>query len=638
MKHQSHHSDDFDQFMADMKRPVEPDRQFKDALKSKLHENYYKTNWMISLRETFSSKLFLSSAGSLAVLLIIFSVFGKHRIVPGTLNPSPTVTSAPTALTDGWLYSPQADVEDSYGATARNFSYAPMAQQGVSMKSAAEANIGFATGGAKDINNFRENIKNGYLPLLTDITYEGLYYDYFFDTGKQEACADLFCPSYAYAVSRDPYSNQNEYYMTVGLNSGIKEKDFQRKKLNLIVVLDMSGSMGSSFDSYYYDGRQNMEYKDSAEDMKKTKMTVANEAVAAMLDHLGPEDRFGMVLFDDQAYEAKKVGLVGETNMDAIKKHILEVRERGGTNHEAGYKAGYEMMTNAEVGASEEYENRIIFLTDAMPNTGATDVQSLLGMVNTAEAKKIYTTFIGVGIDFNSELIENISKVRGANYYSVHSSREFKKRLDTEFDFMVTPLVFDLSLDFTSDGWEIEHIYGSPDTDAESGQLMHVRTLFPSSTEGGETKGGVVLLKLRKKMGTSDSIRLTASYGDRSGKSYTTNKAFTIPSESNEYYANTGIRKAILLTRYANLMKYFITIRRATAQKPSPYSDFQRHGIIVMDDVPLGEWERTSVALNTTEDDKKALGQFKDYFEGEMVKIDDDSLGREIVVINTLTK
>lgn len=27
----------------------------------------------------------------------------------------------------------------------------------------------------------------------------------------------------------------------------------------------------------------------------------------------------------------------------------------------------------------------------------------------------------GVGLDFNTELIEEISKVRGANYYSVHS-------------------------------------------------------------------------------------------------------------------------------------------------------------------------------------------------------------------------
>jgi len=59
---------------------------------------------------------------------------------------------------------------------------------------------------------------------------------------------------------------------------------------------------------------------------------------------------------------------------------------------------------------------------------------------------KIYMTFIGVGVDFNTTLIDSITKVRGANYYSVHSSKEFANRMDDEFDFMVTPLVFNLEL------------------------------------------------------------------------------------------------------------------------------------------------------------------------------------------------
>lgn len=40
---------------------------------------------------------------------------------------------------------------------------------------------------------------------------------------------------------------------TVGLDSGIQASDFKRKKLNVVLVLDVSGSMGSPFDEYYYD-------------------------------------------------------------------------------------------------------------------------------------------------------------------------------------------------------------------------------------------------------------------------------------------------------------------------------------------------------------------------------------------------
>jgi len=106
-------------------------------------------------------------------------------------------------------------------------------------------NIGYSTGGAKDANNFRENIAQNNLPLETDITYEGVFYDYYFDTGAASECKALFCPSYVPMLSTDPLSAAQEPFLSVGLNSGIKESDFARKKLNLVVVLDVSGSMSS---------------------------------------------------------------------------------------------------------------------------------------------------------------------------------------------------------------------------------------------------------------------------------------------------------------------------------------------------------------------------------------------------------
>ncbi|CAF1656977.1 unnamed protein product, partial [Didymodactylos carnosus] len=44
-----------------------------------------------------------------------------------------------------------------------------------------------------------------------------------------------------------------EYYMTVGFNSNLRTDTFKRNPLNLVVVIDVSGSMSSSFDRYYYD-------------------------------------------------------------------------------------------------------------------------------------------------------------------------------------------------------------------------------------------------------------------------------------------------------------------------------------------------------------------------------------------------
>jgi hypothetical protein len=120
--------------------------------------------------------------------------------------------------------------------------------------------IGFSVGGAKDVNNFRENIQNNYLPVITDLSYEGVFYDYFFDTGDQQQDNNkksLFYPSYSIAFTRNPFEEEhmNEYYMTVGLNSNLNEETFKRSPMNLLFCIDKSGSMDSPFDRYHYDQR-----------------------------------------------------------------------------------------------------------------------------------------------------------------------------------------------------------------------------------------------------------------------------------------------------------------------------------------------------------------------------------------------
>jgi Ca-activated chloride channel family protein len=294
---------------------------------------------------------------------------------------------------------------------------------GISAPSSQQT-IGYSVGGAKDIDNFRENIENNYLPQLSSITYEGLFYDYYFDTGQEESSdEEMFSPSYSMASIGNSRNEENELWLSVGLNSNIKASDFSRKKLNLVVVLDISGSMNSSFRDYYYDG----ERKDNDD---RTKLEIACETICSMIEHLEADDRFGMVLFEQSAYLAKPLNLVGKTDMKKIQQHIMDLQTLGGTNMEAGMREGTKLFDPYLQADKQEYENRVIFLTDAMPNRDQTDKYALWGMLKENSEKGLYSTMIGVGVDFQSELVEAISKVEGANYYSIHTAADFKKRLD----------------------------------------------------------------------------------------------------------------------------------------------------------------------------------------------------------------
>jgi Ca-activated chloride channel family protein len=501
--------------------------------------------------------------------------------------------------------------------------------------SAAAPSIGFSTGGAKDINNFRENIKNDYLPLPTDITYEGLFYDYYFDTGQAKECSKLFCPSYSYAISRDPFSKEPQYYLSVGLNSGIT--DFKRKKLNLVVVLDYSGSMGSPFDSYYYDQFGNRVQLKDEEDRGKTKMEIADRAVVAMLDHLNADDRFGMVIFSDDAFVVDPLTSVGDKDLTRLKDHILGITEDGSTNMEAGMRRANKLIARYLDADPSEYEDRIIVLTDAMPNIGETGEEDLSQILEENAAHNIYTTFIGIGVDFNTELIDRITKIRGANYYSVHSAKEFEQRMDEEFDYMVTPLVFDLRLALDAPGYEIEKVYGSPEADEATGEIMKVGTLFPSKSEEGAVKGGVVLIKLER-ISPEGSMTLKTSYTDRNGVVDGDEAAVDLRETQPDFYQNTGIRKAVLLSRYADLLKDWTIDERKALDKGGsvvPVVTFE-HGIVVP--VILGEWERQSEPLMVAQPYRKLFSVFGSYFGEERKAVGDDTLSREQEILDKLSR
>ena len=510
----------------------------------------------------------------------------------------------------------------------------------------SRASIGLSAGGAKDINNFRENIKKNSLPLPSDITYEGLFYDYFFVTGEEESCDQIFCPSYASALSKDPFSEQEEYFLSVGLNSGVKQENFSRKQLHLVIVLDISGSMSSSFDRHYYDRfNRGVQVEKSDEDWEKTKLEAATESVVALLDHLAPKDSLGVVLFDDESYLAKPLRVVEGTNIEAIKGHVLELQPQGGTNMSAGLKMAGDLLKEYSSGSDAEVEKRIIFLTDAQPNVGELSEGGITDLATSYVEAGIYTTFIGIGVDFNTELTELIGTIRGANYYAVHSPEEFIKRMDTNFDYMVTPLVFDLQLTVEAPGFEIQKVYGSPSADEATGEIMKLNTLFPSDREEGETRGGLVLLHLKRLPNSNvNSLKLHISYKDRSGQSSSHSRDFEFPDTRQEYYDNQGIRKGIVLSRYVTFMKNWLIYERtkpslSTLPLPAPMvQKYQREGIFFAFDIEFqpGPWERESQELSVSEEYRNLFQQFLPYFEGEIEAVGDEAMEREKDILKKL--
>jgi Ca-activated chloride channel family protein len=202
---------------------------------------------------------------------------------------------------------------------------------------------------------------------------------------------------------------------------------------------------------------------------------------------------------------------------------------------------------------------------------------------------------------------------------------------------MVTPLVFGLSMKMESSGFKIEKIYGSPEANQSTGELMKVNTLFASDKKDEQTRGGIIVLKL-KKISDDNSIKFSISYEDRAGKKFSDETSTKFPAMSDDFYGNNGLRKAILLVRYANLIKTWLGNEKSSddnvtvGNKEGETISFGGYKYT------LNKWERQSETLYVPREYKKLFSAFKTYFESEMTTIGDTTLQKEADLLGKLSK
>ncbi|WP_135666990.1 DUF5797 family protein [Halorhabdus rudnickae] len=185
---------------------------------------------------------------------------------------------------------------------------------------------------------------------------------------------------------------------------------------------------------------------------------------------------------------------------------------------------------------------------------------------------------------------------------------------------MVTPLVFDLQLELDGDVG-IDAIYGSPNADRSAGKIMSVSTLFPSPTTDGETRGGVILLRLDG--APSRSMDLVASWEEIDGTIESDRVQVSADIESPEYFETSGIRKAVCLARYAStLQEWLTTVRGEDDWTP-------------MNSPRNGQWERDSEQLRVPAQFREQFRTIQTYVD-ETASAIDNELRQEVTLLETL--
>jgi Ca-activated chloride channel family protein len=199
---------------------------------------------------------------------------------------------------------------------------------------------------------------------------------------------------------------------------------------------------------------------------------------------------------------------------------------------------------------------RVMLFTDAVPNVGATDSAGFRALTARYAARNIGLTAFGVGVDFGQELIYHISQLRGGNFFYLESPEKIAKVFDTEFDYLVTPLAYDLDVRIaTPAGLKLAAVYGLPSWKPGSGDAtLHIPTVFLSSN-----RGAIVLRYERDDasaptLDNGDAIAEgTISFTDPDGTPHARQTTLRHGGRARlepgtQFYTHDGMRMAVALT------------------------------------------------------------------------------------------
>jgi Ca-activated chloride channel homolog len=322
--------------------------------------------------------------------------------------------------------------------------------------------LGATPGGFKDINYGRTLLEWGMLPRPGEITPEGLFSEFDLPTPEAEKSARLLSitgDAKAASILNKP---EVTHLAQLGFSSGLDARTWSRSPVYLVVVADVSGSMEGN-------------------------LPLLKESVRTLLAQLGPADVFGLVSFSDDTRIDGAPEQVTPQTRAKFYRLIDQLAIRGGTNIEAGLKCGFDVAQKEIAGFNGR--TRVVLITDAMPNIGATAPSSFMGLAETASLRGIGLTTIGVGLEFSAEFVRDVSSVSGGNAFYFADAGQMQAKFAKDFDFMVTELAFDVEIRVDpAPGFRLVGVYGLPGDvytrTPEGGMLLDLKTLFLSRERG----------------------------------------------------------------------------------------------------------------------------------------------------------
>ncbi len=253
---------------------------------------------------------------------------------------------------------------------------------------------------------------------------------------------------------------------------------------DLVIVLDRSGSMDGD------------------------KIAQARAAVGELLDHLGPQDRFGLVTYADWPATEVALSPASEANRTRWRALVAQIAPAGGTNMSGGIDAGLQLIEQHRQPARVP---RLIVISDGLANQGDPSFDGLTRRAQRAARGEYMLSTVGVGSDFNEQLLTAIADAGTGNYYYVADARELGNVFGREFDAARRTIASGLTVRIEpASGVRVIDAAGYPLESSDGAVVFRPGALFA----GQERRIWLTLAVPQHAVGEYDIGRFALAYGD----------------------------------------------------------------------------------------------------------------------------
>jgi len=203
------------------------------------------------------------------------------------------------------------------------------------------------------------------------------------------------------------------------------------------------------------------------------KIAYAKLAAQELVGSLRPGDRFSLVTFSDRARVLLPSQQVGDRSN--ILSTIDRIQEGGGTNMYDGISTGLEQLRSGDEG----YVRRLLLLSDGHANVGISDATSLSSLARQASVADVSTSTIGLGLDFNEDLLANMADAGGGSYHFVDQAPQLAAIFEEELYAMTRTVARDVTVRMDlPPGVSVVDTYGYTDTSDGQGWRIYLGDIY----------------------------------------------------------------------------------------------------------------------------------------------------------------